>query len=266
MLDENRLKRDNWRQIDFSFVNNAKGGLQMKIVKFVLVLVFLCAATFAFSQNVVLQENFSSSSLSGWKQVSGSWRAVGGKLVQTDRNENMAMITVPVWQSGRMMYEFDLEYVSGGEDDYAGFGIHVCTSNPTNVRSWGNGQSILGWVTYDPRHYGYPGAYIQVYESTGKTSMGLHKGIYPSSDPLRHGDLIAIPSSYMKYEYISATVPFKLMIDTATGEGRFYDPVDPDRYYYAFDLGTSLKPGGYLTFRTNSVSVRIDNIKVTRYY
>ena len=44
------------------------------------------------------------------------------------------------------------------------------------------------------------------------------------------------------------------------------DPLDPDRYYYAFYLGGPVKPGGYLTFRTNSVSVRIDNLKVTRYY
>ena len=238
----------------------------MKIVKIFLVLLFLSTSVFAFSETVRLNETFSSTSLSGWNSVSGTWRVVNGRLTQTNTRENMAMITVPVWQSGKMLYEFNLRYVKGGEDDYAGFGIHICVNDPSDKRSWGNGSSILGWVTWDPKHYGYPGAYIQVYESKGKTRMGLHTGVYPGADPLRYGDLFAIPSSYLKYEYITATVPFRLWIDTATGEGRFYDPMDPDRYYYAFNLGSAIQPGGYLSFRTNSVSVSIDNLKVTRIY
>jgi hypothetical protein len=237
----------------------------MKIVKIFLVLLFLTTSVLAFSQTVRLDESFSSRSPKGWKQISGNWRVINGRLTQTDTNENMAMITVPVYQSGKMLYEFDLRYAEGGADGYAGFGIHICVNNPTNVRSWGNGQSILGWVTYDPKHYGYPGAYIQVYESKGKTKMGLHRDIFPSSDPMRHGDIISIPRDYLRSEYINATVSFKLFFDTRTGEGRFYDPMNPDRYYYAFSLG-SVEPGGYLTFRTNSVSVSIDNVKVTKMY
>jgi hypothetical protein len=238
----------------------------MKIVRLALVLVFIFVSAVAFSQTVRLMENFSSPSLVGWNAVSGNWKVINGRLTQTDTKEYMAMITVPVYQSGKMMYEFDLKYVDGGQDDYAGFGIHVCVNNPTNTRSWGNGESVLGWVTWDPKHYGYPGGYIQVYESRGKTSMGLDRHIYPGSDPLKYGDAIIVPSGYLRYEYLDATVPIKLFLDTSTGEGRFYDPLDPDRYYYPFYLGRPIKPGGFITFRTNSVSVSVDNLKITRMY
>lgn len=238
----------------------------MKIVKLLLVMVFLCSSMLAFSQTSRLTETFTSPSLAGWKPVSGTWKVINGRLTQTDTKEYMAMITVPVYQSGKMLYEFDFKYISGGEDDYAGFGIHICTNNPTDVRSWGNGQSLLAWITWDPKHYGPPGAFFQVYESRGKIDMGLYRGIYPSSDPLKHGGLIAIPAKYLKYEFLAYTVPFKLLIDTKTGKGRFYDPFDPEKYYYPFDLGAPIKEGGYLTFRTNSVSVSIDNVKVTRMY
>ena len=236
----------------------------MKIVTFALVFVFLLAGAMAFSQTVVLTENFSNPSLKGWMKVSGNWKVLNGRLTQTDPKENMAMITVPVRQSGKMMYEFDLRYVDGGQDNYAGFGFHVCVNNPTKTRSWGDGESELGWVTWDSKHYGYPGGYIQVYRSSSRTQMELDRAIYPGGNPLKYGNLIIIPDEYLKYEYLTATVPFKLMLDTSTGEGRFYDPLDPDRYYYPFYLGHSVKPGGYFTFRTNSVSVSLDNLKITK--
>jgi hypothetical protein len=266
ILDGKTRKRDNNRCRNKFNPNHVKEDNYMKIVRFALVIVFLLASTLAFSQTVRLMENFSSPSLKGWTLVSGNWQVINGRLTQTNTQENMAMITIPVYQSGKMLYEFDLRYVDGGQDDYAGFGIHVCVNDPTNTRSWGNGESVLGWVTWDPKHYGYPGGYIQLYESRSKTQMELDRRIYPGGNPLKYGDLIVVPAGYLKYEYLNATVPMKLMLDTATGEGRFYDPFDPDRYYYPFYLGRSIKPGGFLTFRTNSVSISIDNLKVTRMY
>ncbi|MFW6137944.1 MAG: hypothetical protein ACOC7U_02105 [Spirochaetota bacterium] len=237
----------------------------MKVFRVVLIGLFLGTAVLAFSADVRLSENFNRTSLPPkWMPVSGNWQIINGQLVQRDTEETMAMITVPVRQSGTMLYEFDMEYVRGGEDDYAGFGFHICVNNPSKVRSWGNGQSILGWITWDPGHYGPPGAFIQVYESRGLTDMGLYERVYPSPDPLRYGDLLAIPDKYLNYEYLEYTVPFKLEVNTRTGEGKFYDPMDPDRYYYPFDLGAPIRPGSYFSFRTNSVSVRLDNLKITK--
>jgi hypothetical protein len=236
----------------------------MKWLKVFLVLLFLGASVFAFADSVMLSDNFNSGSLGSWKPISGSWRVMNGRLQQLDTKEHMAMIVAPVYQSGKMLYEFDVEYIGGGEDDYAGFGIHICVSGPSSRRSWGNGQSLLGWVTWDPKAYGSPGAFIQVYESMSNSKMGLYTGVFPGSDPLKYGDLIPVNREYLDTKYLSYRVPVKLMIDTRTGNGRFYDPFDPDRYYYPFSLGAPIRAGGFFVLRTNSVALSFDNVRVTR--
>jgi hypothetical protein len=236
----------------------------MKIVKVFLILAVLCVPLVAFSSTIKVYDAFNSSSLTGWTTVSGNWRVINGRLTQTDVNEKMALITIPVDQSGIMMYEFDLKYIKGGEDNYAGFGVHICTSNPSMGRSWGNGRSLLGWVTWDPGQYGRPGAFIQVYESTGPTNMGLYRRIFPSSDPMRHGNLLPVSSDYLKTEFLNYTVPFRLQVDTRTGRGKFFDPMDPKKHFYSFDLGGPIRPGSYFSFRTNSVSVSLDNVKISK--
>ncbi len=238
----------------------------MKFLKVFLVLLFLSASFAAFSQSSQLNENFNRGSMAGWKPISGNWRVTNGRLVQTDVNEKMAMIVVPVRQSGTMMYEFDVRYVSGGEDNYAGFGIHIGINNPSSRRSWGNGQSLLAWVTWDPRAYGSPGGFIQVYESRGPTRMGLYTKIFPGSDPLKYGGILPIRREYLKSEFLGATVPVKMMLDTRTGKGRFYDPFDPERYFYSFDLGAPIRSGNYFALRTNSVALSFDNVRISRVY
>jgi hypothetical protein len=236
----------------------------MKAVKVLLILLFLGASVTAFSDSIVLSDNFNSGSLGNWMPVSGSWRVMDGRMSQIDTKEHMAMITAPAYQSGRVLYEFDVEYIGGGEDDYAGFGFHICVSGPSSKRSWGNGKSMLAWVTWDPKAYGSPGGFIQVYESASNSSMGLYTGVYPGSDPLRYGDLIPINREYLQARYLSYRVPVKIMIDTRTGKGRFYDPFAPDEYYYPFDLGEPIRAGGYFTIRTNSVALSFDNVRITR--
>jgi hypothetical protein len=189
---------------------------------------------------------------------------MNGKLSQVDTRENMAMIVVPAYQSGKVLYEFDVEYIRGGEDDYAGFGFHFCVNNPSSSRSWGNGKSMLWWVTWDPKAYGSPGGFMQIYESKSNSNMGLYTGVYPGSDPLRYGDLIPIPREYLNTKYLYNRVPVKIMIDTRTGKGRFYDPLALNRYYYPFDLGAPIMSGGYFAIRTNSVALSFDNVTITK--
>ncbi|MBN2323407.1 MAG: hypothetical protein JXQ30_06710 [Spirochaetes bacterium] len=236
----------------------------MRWFKFLLVAVFLFTAVFAFSDQTLVYETFDSTALTRWMPVSGSWKVVHGRLTQTDANERMAMISIPVEQSGVILYEFDAKYVTGGADDYAGFGIHICTNNPTKKRSWGNGTGLLGWVTWDPKAYGYPGGFLHVYDSRNASNMELSKRIFPSGDIMKYGDLLPIPAQYLKTKYLEYKIPIKMRINTRTGAGRFYDPFAPDRYYYRFSLGGPVTPGDYFTFRTNSLSVSFDNLKITK--
>jgi hypothetical protein len=230
----------------------------MKNFKVVLVVLLLCSSVMAFSQRVLTSDSFSSTSK--WTVASGSWKTQGGRLVQTNDKETIAVINIPARQSGEVLYEFDARYVSGGEDDYAGFGIHICVNNPSKGRSWGTGKSLLAWVTWDPNTYGWPGGFIQVYQSKGPVEMNL----YPYGDIIKDGDWYPINEEYLKYEYLEYTVPVKMSIDLSTGAGKFYDPFDPDNYYYAFDLGAPIPAGSHFSFRMNSVSLSLDNLKITK--
>ena len=120
----------------------------MKHAKVFLVMVFLLTTMVAFSQTPIVSDTFDRMSLGDWVSLSGNWKVMGGKLYQTDTAENMAIVMIPVNQSGKILYEFDVNYVTGGEDNYAGFGIHFCINNPTKGRSWGNGQSFLFWISH----------------------------------------------------------------------------------------------------------------------
>ena len=236
----------------------------MKWLNVFLVLLFVGAAFAASADYNVLSNSFSSGSLGNWKPTSGSWKVMDGRLSQVDTRENMAMITVPVQQAGKVLYEFDVEYIGGGGDDYAGFGIHICVNGPSSMRSWGNGKSLLGWVTWDPKAYGSPGAFVQVYESKGNANMGLYTKVFPGADPIKYGDLLPVNDEYLDTKYLDYRVPVKIMIDTRTGRGKFYDPFAPDEYYYPFSLGGPIRAGGYFALRTNSVALSFDNVRITR--
>jgi hypothetical protein len=232
----------------------------MKTVKLVLLLVFFGASLMAFSETTLVSDSFSSSVLDKWTVVSGSWRAMNGRLYQTDTSEKMAMITLPVNQSGKILYEFDVRYVAGGEDNYAGFGIHFCITNPSKVRSWGMGQSFLAWLTWDPDTYGYPGGFAQVYESFAPTRMGL----FPEGDIVEDGDQFPIMVDYLDMEFLSYTITVRIELDTRTGKGYLYDPFDPYKYRYPFDMGQPINAGSYFGFRTNSLAVSLDNFRVAQ--
>jgi hypothetical protein len=228
-------------------------------VKVILIFALLLVALVGFSQTTLVSETFQSSSLSNWITASGNWRVMVGRLVQSDIKETMATISRQVSQSGTVQFEFDVRYVGGGEDDYAGFGVHVAVNNPSRSRSWGNGESFLAWVTWDPKAYGAPGGFVQLYKSTGPTSMDL----YPVGDIMKDGARIPIPATYLKPEFLALTAPVKIILDLTTGKGRFYDPTDMN-YYFPFNLGAAIKTGSHFSFRTNSVAVSIDNFKVTK--
>ena len=229
---------------------------------FVLIVILLCISSlFSFAQSEIIATNFSSPELSDAVEASGKWHVEDGSLVQEDTEEAMAIWSYPVKQKGIMLYQFDLKYIDGGEDDFAGFGLHIGVDKPAKKRSWGNGKSVLLWLTYDPDQYGSPGFFAQIYTSNANSKMGLNPEIHNSRNPLKDGDEYPIPELYLKEEYIESTIPVKMIIDLNTGIGKLYDPLDSS-YYYSFYIGQENIEGDYVSLRTNSLSVAIDNVVI----
>jgi hypothetical protein len=222
-------------------------------------LAFLLITSVAFAQ-IAAMNSFSGSALpSGAIVAAGDWKVMNGKLYQMDTKERLAQLSIPAPQSGRVQYEFDLEYGGGGEDDYAGFGIHILVDNPARTRSWGNGSSGLLWVTWDPKVYGAPGLFAQAYMSASSNAMML----YPPRDIVKEGGNMPFPPEYVKMEYLKVTIPVKIIVDIDAGTLSVYDPLDM-RYYYKFAAQMPKRRGSYFAFRTNSLAVRIDNLKITK--
>lgn len=216
-----------------------------------LVILLVFGAT-AFAQTVVFHENFASSAM--LPKSHGDWEVRGGRLYQSDADEPLAKINVMARQSGEMQYEFNVRYESGGTEDLmGGFGIHVFVNDPWNGKSWGNGESFLLWLNYDPDPtYGPAGFTAQVYKSTSETKMEL-VGSYDLNNY----------THLLNSRNLNTIVPARIKINGNTGSVWVESPMDPG-YGYRFSLGESLGSGSYVALRTNSLALSFDNLKVTK--
>jgi len=219
----------------------------MRRIMTLVLTVALVPAAFAVSQTVMFDGD-------GWQVGEGSWSTSRGRLEQTEPRTGRAKANLPATQSGDTEIRFDARYVGGAEDGYAAFGIHVLMDSPNRGRAWGNGDSYLLWLTYDPAAYGGSGAYAQVYRSRSGSDMTR----------VSH---IEIPRSYLAGVTLAnvgnITLPVRIRIDTATGRVRVKDPVDPD-LWWAFSLGTRNLSGRNIGLRTSSVAASFDNVSITR--
>jgi len=230
---------------------------EMKSKITILILVLFLVSISIFSQDVVVDDDFSS--LGEWKVINGDWKVNSdGQLVQLDTEEKMTNVYRKVDQSGVIQYEFGMGYLEGLDDQYGGVGIHILIDQPNEGRAWGHGESHLLWLTYDFLEYNKAKIFAQLYKSTGPTSMKIiHTATaYPCpSDKLS--------TSY--FENITGkTISIKIIIDTTSGIIKAYHPFKAN-YYYEVKLGKSFPVGSYLSFRTNSLSVLIDDFKVSVY-
>ena len=220
-----------------------------------LFFVGLCTAS-AVGDRTLFTDSFEF--LGEWAPHSGEWLVTDGELRQEDVNEKIAGISRIVRQEGTLVYEFDVRYISGLRDSYGGFGIHILVDKPTGLRSWGQNQSYLFWLTYDVQAYQAENVFAQVYKSRGPTEMEYY---------FMRGDEYPIPTNIFSVTALpdASKVPdalhVKLMIDTKTGNGRLYNPNRPDSYY-DISLGSALGTGMYIGLRTNSVALAFDNVSV----
>lgn len=218
----------------------------------ILLTIFLLIGTALFAQKVVFQQSFSGAIPLPRSQ--GEWAVKGGRLYQADTEEKLAKINVMAAQSGEMQYEFDLRYEGGGmEDLMGGFGIQVFVDKAHDGKSWGNGNSFLLWLNYDPDpSYGAKGFQGQVYKSTSHTKMTL----------VGQFDLNAYVG-LLNAKNMSMVIKGRIKVDGDTGAVWVEDPTLPG-YGYAFSLGGRVGMGSYMSLRTNSLALSFDNLKVSK--
>ncbi len=218
----------------------------------IFLVVLLLAGAVAFAQTVVFEQSFSSSTK--LPKSSGAWEIKGGRLYQSDVNERLAKINVEARQSGEMQYEFTVRYEGGGFTDLmGGFGIQIFVDKAWDGRSWGNGNSYLLWLNYDPKPtYGSKGFMAQIYKSTSPTKMVLV------------GEFDLNKFAYLLNEAnIKLAIPARIKVDGATGSVWVEDPTLPG-YGYRFSLGGSLGTGNFVALRTNSLALSFDDLTVTK--
>ncbi len=101
----------------------------------------------------------------------GSWERESDLVRQTDSGQYFAKIMVPVVQTmDPMRFAFKARSTGKG---WVGVGIHVYVSKSRTFEGYGNGESFLIWLTYDPVHYRKDKTRIQIYRSRTDIDMEM---------------------------------------------------------------------------------------------
>jgi hypothetical protein len=99
----------------------------------------------------------------------GTWKVSGGILSQTDKNQFFSRITFPLVQSSKpVLYSFETKT---GAKGWVGTGIHLFADGMKKPKGYGEGKSLLIWLTRDAKVRGNDGTYLQVYRSDDDVNM-----------------------------------------------------------------------------------------------
>jgi hypothetical protein len=204
--------------------------------KYLVLMIIVAMATTVFAQP----------RLPEYQPAAGKWMLTADRLYQNDATEKLAKINIKVPQVGKMVYEFNARYEGGAEDGHGGFGIHLFADTAHPGRSWGSGSSYLLWVNYDmnPVSKDIPkGFSAQLYRSVSHSKMELVQSV----DLNQYARLVT-PA------VLANPIPVKLWVDSAKGEIRFYDPTNPNYYFY-LTVKDFPKVGQWIAVRTNGMKV-----------
>jgi hypothetical protein len=101
----------------------------------------------------------------------GVWKIAKDTAEQTDPKEYYSKLVAPLGQGARpYRYEFSARSEGSG---LVGFGLHVFVRSATTHEGWGEGRSILVWLTYDKHRYGSEPTRLQIYRSRGDSYMEM---------------------------------------------------------------------------------------------
>jgi hypothetical protein len=109
------------------------------------------------------------SGFDGYKARLGMWKLSGGILSQTDPTQYFSRLTFPLLQSAKpLLYSFETKASAKG---WVGTGIHLFAEGVKQAKGYGEGKSLLVWLTRDAKVRGNDGTYLQVYRSDSDVSM-----------------------------------------------------------------------------------------------
>jgi len=105
----------------------------------------------------------------GIRVASGAWKRKDTMAVMTDPKSMFAKLVVPSpGIAGPVAYEFKARAAGSG---WVGFGLHIHGKGTWKMSGYGGGDSLLVWITSDPKTFGDTAPRLQVYRSTGEVSM-----------------------------------------------------------------------------------------------
>jgi hypothetical protein len=99
----------------------------------------------------------------------GSWKIADGVASQTDGAQYFSRLTFPMLQSEKpTLYSFD---VKAGAKGWVGAGLHFFAEGVRKPKGYGEGKSLLVWLTRDAKMRGDNETYVQIYRSDDDVNM-----------------------------------------------------------------------------------------------
>jgi tetratricopeptide (TPR) repeat protein len=108
---------------------------------------------------------------SGIREAGGSWARDVRSARMTDGEAMYAKLVLEgLTQAGASSYEFKARSFGNG---WVGFGLHIYGRGDWRLSSYGGGDSLLIWITSDPKGFGDAEPRLQIYRSRGEVEMSL---------------------------------------------------------------------------------------------
>lgn len=121
------------------------------------------------------------SGFSGARPLMGTWSLSSSTVAQTDPRQYFSRLSLALAQERKpVLYAFS---VKAGAEGWVGAGLHFFVSGVRSERGYGEGKSLLFWLTRDPKARGSSATWLQLYRSDDDVNMErvldakLEKGI-----------------------------------------------------------------------------------------
>ena len=156
----------------------------------------------------------------------GTWRLAKNEAEQTDPQQFFSKLVTPfVQESGPYRYVFTARSEGKG---WVGLGVHIFTGSVKTHKGWGEGESVLVWLTRDPVHYTSDVTRLQLYSSLRDSYMTMVQDMPVS---------------------ISIFEPHVFEIDMDPNDGGLAVSIDGERKLTTHGL-MDLRKGDFVVFRT----------------